>query len=151
MGSFKCLSPINPHMRNREMRIQIFLDHSSNWPAHRIRATPSDIADAGMYYLGDRDRVKCWYCNGCCRTGRNTIHHGRSTINCFRFASLCFNKKVYSSYISRRPTLYNPSMSSSPREIAAIINHTQSNHHEFRNESQTSHPIVVDLQNKIKK
>ncbi|CAK8695782.1 unnamed protein product [Clavelina lepadiformis] len=61
---FSCLNPVNPHMRSEESRVQTFLDHSSSWPAHRIRATPRQIAKAGMYYLGVRDRVKCWYCNG---------------------------------------------------------------------------------------
>ena len=62
--SFSCLFPVNPHMRTKEARLQTFLDNSSIWPAHRIRATPQQIVDAGMYYLGERDRVKCWYCNG---------------------------------------------------------------------------------------
>lgn len=51
-------------MRSREARMQTFLDNASNWPAHRLRATPSELVDAGLFYLGDRDRVKCWYCNG---------------------------------------------------------------------------------------
>ncbi|XP_076799944.1 baculoviral IAP repeat-containing protein 7-like isoform X2 [Clavelina lepadiformis] len=61
---FPCSNPVNPHMRSEESRLQTFLDHSSSWPSHRIRATPRQIANAGMYYLGVRDRVKCWYCNG---------------------------------------------------------------------------------------
>ncbi|CAK8686351.1 unnamed protein product [Clavelina lepadiformis] len=61
---FPCSNPVNTHMRSEESRLQTFLDHSSSWPAHRIRATPRQIANAGMYYLGVRDRVKCWYCNG---------------------------------------------------------------------------------------
>ncbi|XP_076811411.1 baculoviral IAP repeat-containing protein 7-like isoform X2 [Clavelina lepadiformis] len=64
MKLFPCSNPVNPHMRSEESRLQTFLDHSSSWPAHRIRATPRQIANAGMYYLGVRDRVKCWYCNG---------------------------------------------------------------------------------------
>ena len=61
---FLCRRPINPHMRSKEARLQTFLDNSVSWPVHRIRATPQQIADAGMFYLGERDRVKCWYCNG---------------------------------------------------------------------------------------
>ncbi|XP_076799916.1 inhibitor of apoptosis protein-like isoform X1 [Clavelina lepadiformis] len=64
MNLFPCSNPVNPHMRSEESRLQTFLDHSSSWPAHRIRATPRQISNAGMYYLGVRDRVKCWYCNG---------------------------------------------------------------------------------------
>ncbi|XP_076805788.1 baculoviral IAP repeat-containing protein 7-A-like [Clavelina lepadiformis] len=61
---FPCSNPVNPHMRSEESRLQTFLDHSSSWPSHRIHATPRQISKAGMYYLGVRDRVKCWYCNG---------------------------------------------------------------------------------------
>ncbi len=61
---YPCRYPCNPHMELREARLQTFLDFASIWPAHRIDATPAQIADAGMYYLGDTDRVRCWYCNG---------------------------------------------------------------------------------------
>ena len=61
---FPCLHSVNPHMRSREARLQTFLDHSTVWPAHRIRTSPQQIVDAGFFYLGNRDRVKCWYCNG---------------------------------------------------------------------------------------
>ena len=61
---FPCLHPVNPHMRSSQARLQTFLDNSNIWLAHRICATPQQIVDAGMYYLGERDRVKCWYCNG---------------------------------------------------------------------------------------
>ena len=50
---FPCLHPINPHMRNEESRLQTFHDHGLIWPAHRTKATPKDIAEAGMYYLGN--------------------------------------------------------------------------------------------------
>ncbi|XP_076803142.1 baculoviral IAP repeat-containing protein 7-like [Clavelina lepadiformis] len=62
---FPCsnVSVLNPHMRSKESRLQTFLDFLS-WPAHRIRATPRQIANAGMYYLGVRDQSKGWYCNG---------------------------------------------------------------------------------------
>ena len=62
--NFPCLHPVNPHMRSIEARLQTFLDNSCIWPAHRIRATPQQVVDTGMYYLGERDRVKCWYCIG---------------------------------------------------------------------------------------
>ena len=61
---FPCLLPVNPHMQSSQARLKTFLDNFSIWPAYRIRATPQQIVDAGMYYLGERDRVKCWYCNG---------------------------------------------------------------------------------------
>ena len=50
---FPCLYPVNPHMRSAEARLQTFIDNSSIWPAHRIRASPREIVDAGFYYLGE--------------------------------------------------------------------------------------------------
>jgi len=59
-----CSNPVNPHLRNVTARLQTFRERSHTWPAHRIAATPEEMSQAGLYYLGERDRVKCWYCNG---------------------------------------------------------------------------------------
>ena len=56
---FPCSNPVNPHMGNETARLQTFRERSHIWPAHSIAATPEQI-----YCLGERDRVKCWYCNG---------------------------------------------------------------------------------------
>nr|CAB3225578.1 ZF(RING)-14 zinc finger protein [Phallusia mammillata] len=58
---FQCQYPVSPHMRNEETRFETF-DH--RWPASQVNATPRQIARAGFFFLGERDRVKCWYCNG---------------------------------------------------------------------------------------
>ena len=158
VGFFPCLTPINPHMRSREMRIQTFLDHSSTWPAHQIQATPSDIADAGMYYLGERDRVKCWYCNGGLQNWERDDSPWEEHAKWFPLCEFVLQRKgpqfvhriVTEHPDLRRPTLYNPSTSPLAREIAVIVNQSQSNHHEFRNESQISHPVVVDPQDEMR-
>ena len=58
---FQCKHAINPHMRRIIDRHQSFTEH---WPSHRIEADTALLADAGFYYLGEGDKVKCWYCNG---------------------------------------------------------------------------------------
>jgi len=58
---FPCMNPVNPHMRSMEARLATF---DVGWQSDRVRASPQLLADSGMYYLGERDRVKCWYCNG---------------------------------------------------------------------------------------
>ena len=58
---FPCLHAVNPHMREEPIRLQTF---DERWPSNRVRATAQQIAKAGFYFLGERDRVKCWYCNG---------------------------------------------------------------------------------------
>ena len=61
LNAFPCLFPASPHMRGEVNRFQTFDDR---WPAAQLRASPRQIARAGFFFLGDRDRVKCWYCNG---------------------------------------------------------------------------------------
>jgi len=61
---YPCMNPINPHMTTFEQRLQTFEENAVNWQRNNIRATMRDMANAGLYYLGTRDRVKCWYCNG---------------------------------------------------------------------------------------
>ena len=58
---FQCKHAINPHMRRIIDRHQSFTEY---WPSHRIEADTVLLADAGFYYLGEGDKVKCWYCNG---------------------------------------------------------------------------------------
>ncbi|XP_052088836.1 baculoviral IAP repeat-containing protein 7-A-like isoform X2 [Mytilus californianus] len=39
-----------------------------NWPINRERRpTPGELADAGFFYLGQGDSVKCFYCGGMLR------------------------------------------------------------------------------------
>ena len=58
---FPCLAPFSFHMHLDDSRFETF---DNRWPAYRVRATPWEIARAGFFFLGERDRVKCWYCNG---------------------------------------------------------------------------------------
>ena len=55
---FSCSYPINPHMRDDENRLQTFADRATNWPAHRINATPREIVDAGFFYSGKTKQLK---------------------------------------------------------------------------------------------
>ncbi|CAK8679796.1 unnamed protein product [Clavelina lepadiformis] len=55
---FPCSNPVNPHMKSEKSRLQSFLDHSSSWPAHRIRATPRQIGNAEMYYSDETHTFK---------------------------------------------------------------------------------------------
>ena len=127
---FPCLYPINPHMRNKEARLQTFLDNSSIWPAHRIRATPQQIVDAGMYYLGERDRVKCWYCNGGLQNWERDDNPWEEHAKWFPLCEYVLQQKG-SDYVQeivarfpelRRPTLYNPSTSHASQTLVQNLN-----------------------------
>jgi len=72
--NIKCLYPVKPHMNNAADRLQTYRD-SQNWPTDRKLASPFQLGAAGFYYLGDRDSVKCWYCNGALQNWeRETVH-----------------------------------------------------------------------------
>ena len=62
-AEFSCVQPVNPHMRCFADRLRTF-HLTENWPNENIRATPLDTALGGFYYRGNKDSVKCWYCNG---------------------------------------------------------------------------------------
>ena len=50
--------PMVPHMRSEEARLRTF----SAWPS-TAPVRPQDLAQAGLYYLGDVDHVQCFCCN----------------------------------------------------------------------------------------
>ena len=123
--TFPCLHPVNPHMRSSEARLQTFLDNSSIWPAHRIRATPQQIVDAGMYYLGERDRVKCWYCNGGLQNWERDDDPMEEHAKWFPLCEFVLQQKgpdyvhqiVLRTPGLRRPNLSNPSSGSAAQEV----------------------------------
>lgn len=51
--------PMAPHMRSEEARLQTL----SSWPS-TAPVRPRDLAQAGLYYLGESDRVQCFCCGG---------------------------------------------------------------------------------------
>uniref|UniRef100_G3Q3M2 E3 ubiquitin-protein ligase XIAP n=1 Tax=Gasterosteus aculeatus aculeatus TaxID=481459 RepID=G3Q3M2_GASAC len=51
--------PMAPHMKSEEARLQTL----STWPSSSP-VRPRDLAQAGLYYLGQSDRVQCFCCGG---------------------------------------------------------------------------------------
>ncbi|KAM7389471.1 hypothetical protein PAMP_023448 [Pampus punctatissimus] len=51
--------PMAPHMKSEEARLQTF----SSWPS-TAPVRPRDLAQAGLYYLRESDRVQCFCCGG---------------------------------------------------------------------------------------
>lgn len=151
---FPCLSPINPHMCRKEARMQTFLDHSANWPAHKIRASPQNIVDTGMFYLGERDRVKCWYCNGGLQNWEKNDLPWEEHAKWFPLCEFVLQQKglkfvetiVMRNLNLRRPNLRNPSSSSHACQIAKMINQSQINREEI-----APHPILVDPRQELRK
>jgi len=145
-------------MRSREARLQTFLDNSSIWPAHRIRATPQQIVDAGMYYLGERDRVKCWYCNGGLQNWERDDNPINEHAKWFPLCEYVLQQKgpdyVYQIVLQnpglRRPNLYNPSTGQAAQSVVQTLHSgpSQRSHTPLRNGS-VSHPVVIDPRQEI--
>ncbi|KAM8821248.1 baculoviral IAP repeat-containing protein 2 [Eudromia elegans] len=66
----------NVSMQTHEARVKTFI----NWPT-RIPVKPKQLADAGFYYVGRNDDVKCFCCDGglrCWESGDNPwIEHAK--------------------------------------------------------------------------
>lgn len=52
--------PMMPHMREEDARFRSF---GSSW-AVSVPVRPKQLAQAGLYYLGEADRVQCFCCGG---------------------------------------------------------------------------------------
>merc|ERR1719410_3297084 len=59
MGILKHSGPLHPQYATLEARLRTFRE----WPP-ALRQQPKDLADAGFYYIGLSDQVKCFYCDG---------------------------------------------------------------------------------------
>lgn len=51
--------PMAPHMSSEEARLQTF----TSWPS-TAPVRSRDLAQAGLYYLGESDQVQCFCCGG---------------------------------------------------------------------------------------
>ncbi|XP_039247791.2 inhibitor of apoptosis protein-like [Styela clava] len=60
---FPCINPANPAMREERARLRT-LENPEFRRRTRLRASNERLAQAGMYYVGDGDRTKCWFCDG---------------------------------------------------------------------------------------
>ena len=59
MGIIQHSGPLHPQYATLESRLRTFRE----WPP-ALRQQPKDLADAGFYYIGLSDQVKCFYCDG---------------------------------------------------------------------------------------
>jgi len=60
-GLFPCLYASHPHLRDENARLQTF---GPDWPHHHPNLPLSELSKAGFFWLGQGDRVKCYYCDG---------------------------------------------------------------------------------------
>lgn len=59
IGIMKHSGPLHPQNATLEARLRTFRE----WPP-ALKQQPAELADAGFYYIGCSDQVKCFYCDG---------------------------------------------------------------------------------------
>jgi len=59
IGIIKHTGPLHPNYATTEARLRTFRE----WPP-ALKQQPKELADAGFYYIGLSDQVKCFYCDG---------------------------------------------------------------------------------------
>ena len=126
---FPC-KQMNPHLRSIVDRHQTFVE-SENWPRERIVADPKLLADTGLYYLGDGDRVKCWYCNGGLKNLERFddlwIEHAKWLPLCeyrLKNRGVDFVKDIVKGLVSlNRPPVPNPPPKSKLQGLQKLINY----------------------------
>lgn len=59
IGILKHSGPLHPQNATLEARLRTFRE----WPP-ALKQQPAELADAGFYYIGCSDQVKCFYCDG---------------------------------------------------------------------------------------
>ena len=118
---YPCLNPINRYMHDYKTRLGTFL----TWESSIFHAQPEELADAGLFNIGKRDQVKCWYCNG------GLQHWESEDVPWFEHAKwypLCeyLLRKKRAEYVCEityqfqnlsRPAIRNPSLSETARRV----------------------------------
>ena len=112
---FLCNNPRNPDMVDSDDRLQTF-QIAKNWK-NNLEVTERELADAGFYYLGGSDTLKCWYCGGVLKDWKKT---DRPWVEHASWYPLCeyilqkqgvefVEKMVRKNPFLPRPTISNPS------------------------------------------
>ncbi|CAK8686346.1 unnamed protein product [Clavelina lepadiformis] len=104
-------------MSNSSDRILSFRD--DNWPWDRINASPRTLADSGLYYLGDGDRVKCWYCGGGLQGWERNDDPWREHAKWYPSCEFLLQKKgpdFVTDIVNRFPNLQRPDLNQRDRQ-----------------------------------
>ncbi|XP_076812281.1 baculoviral IAP repeat-containing protein 7-like [Clavelina lepadiformis] len=147
MTLFSCSNPVNPHMRSESARINTFLDHLSSWPAHRIRTSIQQIVKAGFFYLGDRDRVKCWYCNGGLQNWERDDDAWREHAKWFPLCEFVLQRKgpeYVHNIVAYYPNLRRPNIPNAPSSVPGLHNNTNI-FNSAANRRQNTAPPIFDF------
>ncbi|XP_011876980.1 PREDICTED: E3 ubiquitin-protein ligase XIAP-like [Vollenhovia emeryi] len=130
-------APQRPEYATYERRLQTFRD----WPEDLIQ-TPEMLAEAGFYYGGYADQVRCFHCDGGLRNWQPTddvwMEHAKWFANC-GFMNLIFGQEFLKVCIKTREPLDLSSFTSLPEEN----NTTESSTEPLSSTSQPNESDVV--------
>jgi len=100
-GVLSHAGPIHPQHATQEARLRTFRD----WPP-ALQQKPLQLAEAGFYYIGLSDQVKCFYCDGGLRNWQAEdipwVEHARWFSKCV-FVRLVKGDKFIDQCLSERP------------------------------------------------
>lgn len=100
-GVMKHVGPLHPQHATLEARLRTFRD----WPP-ALKQQPAQLSEAGFYYIGLSDQVKCFYCDGGLRNWQPEdvpwVEHARWFSQCV-FVRLVKGDKFISQCLVERP------------------------------------------------
>jgi len=101
IGVMRHEGPDHPQYATLEARLRTFRD----WPP-ALKQQPKDLAEAGFYYIGLSDQVKCFYCDGGLRNWQAEdepwVEHARWFFRC-TFVRLVKGDEYISRCVAERP------------------------------------------------
>jgi len=101
IGILKHAGPLHPQYATLEARLRTFRE----WPP-ALRQQPKELADAGFYYIGLSDQVKCFYCDGGLRNWQSEdvpwVEHARWFSRCV-FVRLVKGDEYVKKCLEERP------------------------------------------------
>ena len=108
--------PLHPQYATLEARLRTFRE----WPP-ALRQKPKDLAEAGFYYIGLSDQVKCFYCDGGLRNWQSEDEpwkeHARWFQKCV-FVRLVKGDGYIAECLKERPPEGGEELSPGPRSVS---------------------------------
>ena len=108
--------PLHPQYATLEARLRTFRE----WPP-ALRQKPRDLAEAGFYYIGLSDQVKCFYCDGGLRNWQSEDEpwkeHARWFQKCV-FVRLVKGDGYIAECLKERPPEGGEELSPGPRSVS---------------------------------
>jgi len=116
LGVMKHGGPLHPQYATLEARLRTFRE----WPP-ALRQKPRDLAEAGFYYIGLSDQVKCFYCDGGLRNWQSEDEpwkeHARWFQKCV-FVRLVKGDGYIAECLKERPPEGGEELSPGPRSVS---------------------------------